>query len=628
MLRGLFKGIAKDEYNASPVSDSTFMLGDYDVNFTQYLMQDTVTLTEISFARGNYVYYWMAQYVGEPTQEIEAFLYDWEMLPWDEPSFETYNTDNFSILLGKEIEVNGENLYDKTIDSLTVYSSFEPNSGIVVRVYQYDFAQFAHFQNVDSLIAYFNFWESEGRLISRQDTTLIDNYGYTTIAYRDSAYNLNEVNRIVWRGNKIYLLEITSPFDLDSIYADKVLASFQTINHGDFNFFESKIDTILLLAQSSDSTTFHSVKGVIEDYPLYGKDIEKLKNAIKMGLPLDSDSWDSPGTEILERIAELEGDMAFQFMDSIFKDASIYESAVLSSLQKFGSEKAMSSYRELIGNKKNSLTYSDVLIYLDSLDFLLSDLPQVMQLFQNSENQKVIASVLMSHLNTENNLKIELKPYASQFLESFKNTADTLDLEDEYNWNSYFLSNLFDINMAIENNPKLLAAECNTLLKAASPSIKMTGLLGLLHLGKPLKRKVIQDVLKHEEYADFLLERIVKTGNVNLVSKYLDMETIARIYLKSYLAYEDYYDVETTFLEEFEKEINDTTYVFYVFSYEDAYEEGEMVGFTAFEKLNKKLNFTSLYTDIYMGLYSPQSFKDKKEEVLSDFKTYYLDVAQ
>ncbi|GAA5022186.1 hypothetical protein GCM10011506_01440 [Marivirga lumbricoides] len=620
--------MTKEERNAKIVLDSSFQKGAYTVNMVNYTMQDTVTLSEVFFTRGNYAYYWMSEYVGEPIPELKSFLYDWEMLPWEKPTFEKYTNPKFSVLMGSNSSVNGLKSYDNLIDSIVTYSSMDPGTGTTVRVYQYDVSKFAFFKNADSLIAYFHEPDASGKLILKQDTVTSIHSGYFTNIFRDSLYNYVNYNKLLWSGNSIFNVDIATPLDLDSTYALEVLESFQISDSTQFNFFESKLDTVLAMIQSNDSSIFQQVKGLFTDYPVEEREVYKLKNTLRKGIPLDSYSWNSPGADIISRITKLQKDSAIGFLDSLYVNNPHYESSILESLQELNSELAIQYYRKLLANKTTEIEYWDLEKYRDSTALLVADLPIVMDLFQKTENQQIIAPVLVNQLKNSDDLAKILKPYANTFLKSFKHTADTINLEDEYNWDYYFLGHLLDLTMASGNNPKQLTAEFKALSKAKSSGIKMVSLLGMMYSGKPVKRKLADEVLKNEEEADFLLKRIERTNDQSFISKYLDMETIARIYLKSHLASEDYYDVEVTYLKQFEQQIDNTTYSFYVFTYYDTYNEEETLSFIVFDKQGKDISLQSIYTDIYMNAYNPEDFKTHKEEIISDFKTYYISNSQ
>lgn len=614
----------KADQKAELVLDSTFRKGKYEVNTMNYLMQDSISISEVYFSRGNYGYYWTSQYVGTQVPEMKSFLYDWELLPWEEPKFEEYTTNEFSVLIGSELSVEGTYSYDDLLDTLIIHSSLDPNTGSTIRVYQYDFNAFAYFENSDSLIAYFTEPGTTGKLILEQDTVIYNGNGYTTSIFRDSSYNTIEYERIQWKGNKIYFLKIASPLDLDQSFAQEVLQSFQISDSVQFNFFESKLDSILTRIQSEDSSIFQSVKGLLADYPVENKDVHKLKNSLRNGIPLDNDSWNSPGANIISLITELERDSAVHFFDSLFVNNSIYESPILESLQDLNTDLSIQYYRKLLATKTTEVTYWDIYKYRDSTALLLVDLPVIMKLYQKPENQQVISPLLVNHADSNDEVVNALKTYASSFLESFKNTADTINLEDEYNWDYYFLNNLLNLSMVSDNKPKMLKTEFKQLLEAKSPGIKMVGLLGLMYAGEPIKRKLANEVLKHEETADFLLEQIEKTGDQSFISKYLTMETIARIYLKSYLASEDYYEVEVKYLEQFEKQVEDTNYTFYVFSYYDEYSEKDFICFTVFNMQGKTMSLKSVYSDHSIGEYRPEDFAAQKEAIVLDFKTYYV----
>lgn len=624
-LREVFVTNIQEEYNATLLKDSVFNYQAYDVYSREYVMQDSVTIKEVHFSRGNYVYYWTAQYMGEPTEEIEKFLYQWEVLPWGEPDLVTYETEDFSMLQSHENGYSGIDNYNNALDTMVLHSSLDRTTGITTFLYEYGYNELGYFSNTDSLVSYYGIGP-EGKNILKADTLRDEAGGYAKTVYQDTAYSSNTYEYIKWNGNKVYVLYVTTPLDIEASYAERILASFTLKPNDTFSLFESKLDTLVAMVQSTDTATFERVSGMFSDYPFTAEEANELKKVLQKGIPLDEGSWDSPGNDMIAAIAKLEQEEAIVFFKELYADTTVYQSAILEELQAMKTESSLETYKALLPQKNGEMVYSDFQVYRDSLSLVSEDLPMIMKLFEKSGNKNTISSLLASYNDEIDTASYLLTPYADQFSTSFRAVADTINTEEDYSWDSYYLDRLFELSIATGAKAKSFRKQYDRLLAANAPTLKMIGVLGYLNAGISIKKKLAKEVLQYEEEAEFLLDRIKDERDIDFLNKYFDMETISRIYIRSFLTYEDYYDVKMAYVDTFKKSIADTTYTFYVFTYYDEYAEAEMISFSVFAMEDKRISTHALYTDIYLGEHDPADFDNEKEAIVEDFKTYYLEI--
>ncbi|WP_185152673.1 hypothetical protein, partial [Fulvivirga aurantia] len=624
-LRETFINSNKEEYNATLVEDSIFNHQGYEVSSSEYVMQDSVTIKEVHFARGNYVYYWTSQYTGEPTEEIEKFLFQWEVLPWEEPDLVTYETDDFSMVVCHDYGYSGIESYDNNLDTLILHSSLDKTTGISTLLYEYDFNELGFFNNTDSLISYYS-EGVDGKHILKVDSVNKEKAGYLKTVYQDSAYSNTTYEFIKWIGDKVYSLYVTTPVDIESSYAEQILESFTIKKSKPFNLFESKLDTLLNMVQSTDTAAYEQASGILANYPFINEDAYKLKEVLLSGILLDEGSWGSPGNAMIEAIGALEHAEAIRFYEELFAENPIYQSAVLEQLQTLQTELSFNLYKDLLVQKTSELDYSDFQVYRDSLSMLSPDLPMIMTFFEEPENRNIISSLLSDYNQNVDLAKDNLKPYEEDFSNSFRAVADTINIETDYNWDVYYLDRLLELSLASGAKAKSFKGQYDRLLKAKASMLQMVGLLGYLNADMSVKSKIVKEVLGYEEEAEFLLDRIEDKRHIDFITKYLDMVTISRMYIRSSLTYEDYYDVKMTYVDMFEETINDTKYSFYVFTFYDEYSETENISFSVYAMEDKKISTNVLYTDIYLGEHDPKDFENEKEAIIEDFKTYHLEM--
>ncbi len=622
-----FRENVEEEYRVKLVDSAIIENGTYPIYSATYTNPETGHfIINHMLVRGNRVYNMLSQSTDSLNNDIKYFLNSFKL---DEAKIEgelstLYGPDSsFTLLLPeKRDELEEDYMYDNEIDNLTSLNAADGAHNVLFGLYIYDYNKFTHYPTPDSLIKshYLKLDEKyqtimvdtsyykNGKLYARERVHRNKRVGYTL---RDMVY-LN--------GGTVYQLQSMLANEFEVSVTDNVFSSFKILKPDTVNLYIRKTAKVLQALQSMDSITFANAKSFLSDYRFDSTEVGLLYSSLTQPMPLDTGYWaySLAKASLLRKFETVKDSNTLDFLTAYYDTTSSdggLRRVIFEVLPKMDDTLAIQKYLELLPNVDFDI-YSLGYFY-DTITHVKANLDLLLESMNNPYLREVVVDVFNHYMKEDSSFVEYLRPQYDLFKNLYSQMLDTINISSMGYESGAEINGVLEVITQLGGAPELRDRTYG-LLKSNYYSTKVAAVMELLKMGVAIKKKDYKALFKNKEESFTLIYQLNKEGYQDILKANLDQKTVAEIFVRSELYYDEYYEVDIKLLEIAKTDINGEPSRIYIYAYTTEYNDTPVLAFTAAQPDSKEVNFEEGYTNIWAGDYTTRTYEMRKKEIVKD----------
>lgn len=634
-----FASILGADYEFDPEKEIKLDAGTFHGFETMNTVKDkSFELRVRAYIRGNRIYLLLGQYSNIiKDSKVNEFFNSFEGTPFLKSVYKSHNISGVNIALPAQPIITGDT---KTGDiwynyvPYKVYSSIDPNNGLLISVNVNEYPKYYYTKSADSLLKEI---EEETFYYSKVFDTKT---GCTKKGiYFRSGMKIDEdsPNKILFKyflnGNRSYeiYIYITEELMQDSIQ-NQIFNSI-TFDSTDttFDIFKSKTQLIFKDLLSTDSATFDMAKKALSYHPFDSADIPSLYEALSYNYLDSTKKWGSAKGKIIDAIKENHDEHAISVLRKSYSLDHGSKIPILLAISKIDSLQKKLVFNLLSELPDTSSTFfglSTIFNYIaDSSEFFKEKITELIEISRKVSDNEIIVEVINENYDVLNLDQEQVNIVADYCIELYDLGYDSLINRNSENNTQYLFIDL--IGSALQFFIYDKSNNYDTYFEKASKidniSILAKVCLYNLSRGNKVSSSLIKKVVEDPENGwNFLLEASKLNVLSRINNKLLEEENLALIHLRNSFYWDDYYVPEKTEIIETRKiNIKDKEYTCYIFTFAEGSEEPYLAITGGFELINGQLLNKEVFFNYSYETYNTDS---KKEEIILDLFSIYSEI--